>query len=447
VIEKKNKQDILDSLIRAARTAGADAADALLVESVSSGVSYRLGKLEDVERSESSDLGLRVFVGNRVAFVSSTDFSADRLKELPERAVAMARLAPEDKYAGLAPPELLTKTFPNLDLEDPEEPSAGELIERARTVESAAMAVKGITNSEGGGASFGRTAIALSTSEGFRGTYAGTTQNIGVAVLAGEGTSMERDYDYSSARYSADLRKPEDVGKRAGERAIARLNPRQVSSQKVPVVFDQDSASGLLGHFAGAISGASIARGVSFLKDKMGANIFTPGIDIIDDPHRIRGLRSKPFDGEGVGNAKQLLIENGVLKCWLLDTASARQLGLTSNGHAARGTGGPPSPSTTNLYMAPGKLSHDELIADIKQGIYVTELMGFGVNGVTGDYSRGAAGFWIENGKIAYPVSGVTIAGNLKDMFRNLTPANDLEFRHGTNAPTVRVEGMTLAGA
>lgn len=258
---------------------------------------------------------------------------------------------------------------------------------------------------------------------------------------------MERDYDYSSARYSADLRKPEDVGKRAGERAIARLNPRQVSSQKVPVVFDQDSASGLLGHFAGAISGASIARGVSFLKDKMGANIFTPGIDIIDDPHRIRGLRSKPFDGEGVGNAKQLLIENGVLKCWLLDTASARQLGLTSNGHAARGTGGPPSPSTTNLYMAPGKLSHDELIADIKQGIYVTELMGFGVNGVTGDYSRGAAGFWIENGKIAYPVSGVTIAGNLKDMFRNLTPANDLEFRHGTNAPTVRVEGMTLAGA
>ena len=447
MIEKKNKQDILDSLIRAARTAGADAADALLVESVSSGVSYRLGKLEDVERSESSDLGLRVFVGNRVAFVSSTDFSADRLKELPERAVAMARLAPEDKYAGLAPPELLTKTFPNLDLEDPEEPSAGELIERARTVESAAMAVKGITNSEGGGASFGRTAIALSTSEGFRGTYAGTTQNIGVAVLAGEGTSMERDYDYSSARYSADLRKPEDVGKRAGERAIARLNPRQVSSQKVPVVFDQDSASGLLGHFAGAISGASIARGVSFLKDKMGANIFTPGIDIIDDPHRIRGLRSKPFDGEGVGNAKQLLIENGVLKCWLLDTASARQLGLTSNGHAARGTGGPPSPSTTNLYMAPGKLSHDELIADIKQGIYVTELMGFGVNGVTGDYSRGAAGFWIENGKIAYPVSGVTIAGNLKDMFRNLTPANDLEFRHGTNAPTVRVEGMTLAGA
>jgi PmbA protein len=447
VTEKKNKQDILDSLIRAARSAGADAADALLVESVSSGVSYRLGKLEDVERSESSDLGLRVFVGNRVAFVSSTDFSADRLRELPERAVAMARLAPEDKYAGLAPRELLATEFPKLDLEDPVEPSTEVLIERARTVEGSAMAIKGITNSEGGGASFGRSAVALATSEGFYGTYAGTTQNIGVAVLAGEGTDMERDYDYTSARYSTDLRKPEDIGKRAGEKAIARLNPRQVSSQKVPVVFDKDSASGLIGHFAGAISGASIARGVSFLKDKMGAEIFAPGIDIIDDPHRVRGLRSKPFDGEGVRNTKQSLIENGVLQCWLLDTASARQLGLTSNGHAARGTGGPPSPSTTNLYMAPGKISHDQLMGDISQGLYVTELMGFGVNGVTGDYSRGAAGFWIENGKIAYPVSGVTIAGNLIDMFRNLTPANDLEFRHGTNSPTVRVEGMTLAGA
>ncbi len=444
---KKNKQDILDSLIRAARSAGADAADALLVESISSGVSYRLGKLEDVERSESSDLGLRVFIGNRVAFVSSTDFSANRLKELPERAVAMARLAPEDKYAGLASRELLATSFPILDLEDPDEPSTETLIDHARTVESAAMAVNGITNSEGGGANYSRTSIALATSEGFRGSYAGTNQSIGVAVLAGEGTGMERDYDFSSARYASDLRSPDAVGKRAGERAIARLNPRQVSSQKVPVVFDQDSAAGLLGHFAGAISGASIARGVSFLKDKMGAEIFAPGIEIIDDPHRVRGLRSKPFDGEGVRNTKQALIENGVLKCWLLDTASARQLGLTSNGHAARGTGGPPSPSTTNLYMAPGKLTHDELIADIKQGFYVTELMGFGVNGVTGDYSRGAAGFWIENGKISYPVSGVTIAGNLKDMFRNLTPANDLEFRHGTNAPTVRIEGLTLAGA
>ena len=444
--KKQDKQDILDSLIRAARAAGADAADALLVESVSAGVSYRLGKLEDVERAESSDLGLRVFVGARVAFVSSTDFSADRLAELPERAVAMARLAPEDKYAGLAPRELLATTFPALDLEDPNEPSTETLIERAKAIEGAAMAVKGVTNSEGGGASFSRSAIALATSEGFRGTYAGTNHSIGVAVLGGEGTGMERDYDEASARHAADLKDAAAVGKSAGERTIARLNPRPVKSGKVPVVYDPRASSGLVGHFAGAISGASIARGVSFLKDRMGEAVFAPSITIIDDPHRVRGPRSKPFDGEGVRNEKMALIENGVLKCWLLDTASARQLGLTTNGHAARGTGGPPSPSTTNLYMAPGSQSRDELIADIKDGFYVTELMGMGVSSVTGDYSRGAAGFWIESGKIAYPASGVTIAGNLKDMFLNMTPANDLEFRHGTNAPTIRVEGMTLAG-
>jgi PmbA protein len=444
VAKKQDKQDILASLIRGARNAGADAADALFVESVAAGVSYRLGKLEDVERAEAFDLGLRVFVGARVAFVSSTDLTA--LTELPERAVAMARLAPEDKYAGLAPKELLATKFPSLDLEDPNEPPTETLIERAKTVEAAAMAVKGITNSEGGGASFSRSAIALATSEGFYGSYAGTSHGIGVAVLGGEGTSMERDYDEHSARHAGDLKDPAAVGKSAGERTIARLNPRSVKSQKVPVVYDPRASAGLIGHFAGAISGASIARGVSFLKDKMGQTIFAPSINIIDDPHRIRGPRSKPFDGEGVRNEKMALIENGVLKMWLLDTASARQLGLTTNGHAARGTGGPPSPSVTNLYMAPGPLSRDELIADIKQGFYVTELMGMGVSNVTGDYSRGASGFWIENGKIAYPVSGVTIASNLKDMFLNMTPANDLEFRHGTNAPTIRVEGMTLAG-
>ena len=444
---KQNKEEILDSLIQAARKAGADAADALLVESVSAGVSYRLGKLEDVERAESTDLGLRVFVGAKVAFVSSNDLSKDRLAGLPERAVAMARLAPEDKYAGLAPKELLARDFPSLDLEDRDEPSTETLIERARAVEGAAMAVPGITNSEGGGASFGRSSIALATSEGFRGGYAATSHGIGVAVLGGEGTGMERDYAESSARHASDMEAPGVVGKRAGERTIKRLNPRQAKSQRAPVIYDPRVSASLVGSFAGAISGSSIARGVSFLKDKMGQAVFGPAINIIDDPHRLRGHRSKPFDGEGVANRKMALIENGVLTAWLLDTASAKQLGLTTNGHAARGTGGPPSPSTTNLYMAPGKLSPEELMADIKDGFYVTETMGFGVNGVTGDYSQGAAGFWIENGKIAYPVSGVTIASNLKEMFLNLTPANDLEFRHGTNAPTIRVEGMTIAGS
>jgi len=442
-----NPQDILASLIDAAKKAGADAADALHVQGVASSVSYRLGKLEDVERAENSDLGLRVFVGQRVAFVSSSDFSAEALAALPGRAVAMARLAPEDKFAALAPKDRLARDIPALDLEDPAEPSAERLIELAREVEGAALAVPGVTNSEGGGASFSRHAVALATSTGFYGRYAGTSHSIGVAVLAGEGTGMERDYDQASARHADDLRAAADIGRKAGEKAVARLNPRKVKSQAVPVVLHPDEAAGLLGHFSGAISGAAIARGVSFLKDRMGEKVFAPGIRIVDDPHRVRGLRSKPFDGEGVANRRMALIEDGVLTSWLLDCASARQLGLETTGHAARGTGGPPMPATTNLYLEPGTLSPAKLIADIDRGFYVTELMGMGINGVTGDYSRGAAGFWIEKGRIAYPVSEVTIAGNLKDMFANLTPASDLEFRHGTNAPTVRIEGMTLAGS
>jgi PmbA protein len=439
--------EILGSLLDAAKRAGADAADALFVENVSASVSYRLGKLEDVERSESADLGLRVFLGAKVAFVSSTDFSPEALNGLPERAIAMARLAPEDKYAGLAPKERLAKNIPDLDLADAEEPAPETLVARARDAEAAAMAVKGVMNSEGGGASFSSAGIALATSDGFYGRYAGTSHSIGVAVLAGEGTGMERDYDHASARHASDLRSATDIGHTAGTRTVARMNPRKVKSQSVPVVYDVRESAGLVGHFAGAISGAAIARGVSFLKDRMGEDVFGPGISIIDDPHRLRGQRSKPFDGEGVANQRRALIEKGRLTTWLLDCASARQLGLETTGHAARGTGGPPHPSATNLYMEAGTLSLEELIADIKQGFYVTELMGMGVNGVTGDYSRGAAGFWIENGKIAFPVSEVTIAGNLKDMFKHLTPANDLVFRHGTNAPTLRIEGMTIAGA
>jgi PmbA protein len=447
VTQRPDPHALLDDLIRAARHAGADRADALMVESVAASVSYRLGKLEDLERAESRDLGLRVFVGARVAFVSSTDLGKSTLQELPARAVAMARLAPEDAYACLAPADRLARSFPDLDLEDRIEPSADELIARAKDVEAAAMAVPGITNSEGGGASFGRTGISLATSEGFYGAYAGTAHGLGVAVLAGDGTEMQRDYDSVSARHSGDLERTEDVGRRAGERTVARLNPRKVKSQAVPVVFDPLVSSGLLGHFAGAISGSAIARGVSFLKDGMEQQIFSPAITIVDDPHRLRGHRSKPFDGEGVANRRMTLVDKGILKTWLLDCASGRQLGLPSTGHAARGTGGPPSPSSTNLYMEPGALTPEALIGDITDGLYITELIGMGVNGVTGDYSRGAAGFWIENGAITYPVAEVTIAGNLKEMFRNITAANDLVFRHGTNAPTLRIEGMTVAGA
>jgi PmbA protein len=443
----KDAPERLQDLLRAAKAAGADAADAIFVNGVSASVSYRLGKLEDVERAESSDLGLRVFVGQRVAFVSSTDLSDRALAGLPGRAVAMARLAPEDRFATLAMADLLARDWPDLDIEDSAEPSAETLIERARTVEGAALAVKGVSNSEGGGASFGRSSVVLATTQGFVGRYSGTSHGVGVAVVAGEGTAMERDYDSAGARHGSDLDPPELVGRRAGERAVERLNPRKAKSQAVPIVYDPRVSMSLLGHFAGAISGASIARGVSFLKDKLGKAVFSKAVRVIDDPHRKRGLRSKPFDGEGVANSRHALIENGVLTTWMLDCASARQLGLKSTGHAARGTGGPPSPSPTNLYMEPGIQTPDELMADIRDGFYVTELIGMGVNGVTGDYSRGAAGFWIENGKRVYPVSEVTIAGNLKEMFLHLSPANDLVFRHGTNAPTLRVEGMTVAGA
>jgi PmbA protein len=266
-------------------------------------------------------------------------------------------------------------------------------------------------------------------------------------VIAGEGTAMERDYDYATSRFGKDLEAPDVVGKRAAERAVKRLNPRKAKTQAAPVIFDPRVAPSLLGHFAGAISGAAIARGVSFLKDRLNSEVFRSDIIIVDDPHRRRGLRSKPFDGEGVANGRKVIIENGRLTTWFLDSASARQLGLQTTGHAARGTGGPPSPSPTNLYMAAGAYSPKELMSDVREGFYVTELIGMGVNGVTGDYSRGAAGFWIEKGEIAYPVSEVTIAGNLKEMYLNLTPANDLVFRYGTDAPTLRVDGMTIAGA
>lgn len=445
--DKSSALDLASMLVERARHAGAEAAEVLVAESASLSVSWRLGKLEDVERSEGRDIGLRVFIGKKQATVSSTDTSEAALQPMIERAVAMARAAPEDPWCGLADKALLARVWPDLDIEDKTPSlSAEELAALAAEAEEAALAVKGVTNSGGASAGTGRSTATLVTSAGFAGTYAGTSSSFSCSVLAGEGTAMERDYDYSSMRHKADLERPAEIGRRAGEKAVRRLHPRKVSSQAVPVVYDPRVSGGLIGHFAGAISGSAIARGTSFLKKAMGQRIFPESISIVDDPHMKRGLRSKPFDGEGVANRRMTLVEDGVLTTWLLDTATARQLGLESTGHAARGTGGPPSPSTTNLYMEAGCLTVKELIADIRVGLYITELIGMGVNGVTGDYSRGASGFWIENGEIAYPVSEITVAGNLKDMFLNMTPADDLEFRYGTNAPTIRVEGMTIAG-
>ena len=438
--------NLLDDLIAKARAAGADAADAVLFDSASVSLAQRLGKTEKLERSESGDLGLRVFVGKRQAIVSSTDRSTKVLDELVERAIAMARVVPEDGFAGIADPEQLARSWPDLDICDSEEPSSETLIERARVAEEAALAVQGVTNSEGADAGWSRSTIAIAASNGFAGTYGVSRQSLSASVIVGTGTGMERDYDYDSKVYGADLRDAAEIGREAGERAVRRLNPRRVKSCKVPVVFDPRVSRGLLGHLTGAISGPSIARGTSFLKDKMGQQIFAPSITIVDDPHVKRGLRSRPFDAEGVEVKRRTLIENGVLTTWLLDLRSARQLGLQTTGPAARGTSGPPGPAPANVYMAAGKRSRADILAEIKDGFYLTDLMGMGVNGVTGDYSRGAGGFWIENGQIAYPVNEITIAGNLKDLFLNMEAADDLELRFGMDAPTVRIDGMTIAG-
>ncbi|HKF71874.1 MAG TPA: metallopeptidase TldD-related protein [Stellaceae bacterium] len=438
--------DILTALIAKAKRLGADAADAVLFEGASISHARRLGKTEKLERSEGYDLGLRVFFGKRQATVSSNDRAPAALEELAERAIAMARVVPEDPYCGIAPPEELARDIPKLDIVDPAEPTTEMLIERAAAAEDAARSVPGITNSEGASAGWGRSKMVLAASNGFTGSYDVSGQGVSVAVVAGSGTEMEQDYDDTQAVYGADLEDAAAVGKRAGERAVKRLKPRKVASQKVPVVFDPRVARGLLGHLIGAISGPAIARGTSFLKDRLGQPVFAKGITVREDPHRRRGLRSKPFDGEGIANRCRAIVEDGVLTTWLLDLASARQLGLKTTGHAARGTGSPPGPSPTNLWLEPGPLGPQALMAEIAQGFYVTELMGMGVNGITGDYSRGAAGYWIEKGSIAYPVSEVTIAGNLKDMFLHLAAASDLEFKTGFDAPTVRIEAMTVAG-
>jgi PmbA protein len=443
---KTDPLSLLSDLLERARKAGADAADALFADSVSLAHTQRLGATEKLEREESREVGLRVFIGRRQAAVSSTDFGTAALDEMVERALAMARTVPEDPHCGLAPAELLARDAPDLDLADDAEPTPETLRDRAGAAEDAARAVPGVTNSEGAEASWGRTAIALAGTNGFAGAYATTRHGVMAAVIAGEGTAMEIDYESASAVYGADLEDPEAVGRRAGERAVRRLKPRKAKTAQIPVVLERRLSNSLLGHLAQAISGAAIARHVSFLQDAMGEAVFAPGIVVVDDPHRRRGLRSKPFDGEGVANRRLNLVEDGVLRSWLLDLRSARQLGLTTTGHAARGTAGPPSPAPTNLYMEAGRMSPKELVSDIAQGLFVTDLIGFGVNTVTGDYSRGAAGLWIENGEVTYPVSEVTVASNLKDMFRSLVPADDLEFRYGTNAPTIRIDGMTLAG-
>ncbi len=437
----------LSDLVAAAKRAGADAADALLVQNASLSVSRRLGKIEQLERAEGFDLGLRVFLGSRQAIVSSTDADPKGFAALAERAVAMAKVVPEDAFGGLPDRFDPPRDPAPLDLLDPSEPTAEELIARAASAEDSALAVAGVTNSEGADASWGRVAIALAMSNGFAGQYARSSHSLSCTALAGQGTGMERDYEWSSVVHLADLDDPAEIGRKAAQKAVARLNPVRAKTARIPVVYDPRVSASLLGHLTGAINGAAVARGTSFLRDFLGKPVLATGLTVRDDPTRRRGLRSRPFDGEGMAGQPRAIVEDGVLTTWLMDWRSARQLGMASTGHASRGTGGPPGPAPSNLWLEPGPLSPTELMADIAEGLYVTDLIGMGVNGVTGDYSRGAAGFMIRNGRLAEAVSEITIAGNLKEMFRHMTAANDLVFRRGSDAPTIRIEGLTLAGA
>jgi PmbA protein len=436
----------LAQILDLAKRAGADAADVLLIERRSVSVGWRLGELEELERKEETDLGLRVFVGRRQAVAATSRTDRTTIEPLMAELVLSARHLPEDPWAGLSDPDELARDVPDLDLEDGHEPTVEDLMQAAAACEDAARAVPGITNSEGAGAAWSSARVSLAASNGFSGSYRRTAHRLGVVVLAGSGTAMERDYEYRSATHRADLPTPEEIGRKAAERTIRRLGPQKAGTAEVPVVFDPRVASSLAGHLVAAISGEAIARGTSFLKDRLGQQVLADGITILDDPHRRRGLASRPFDVEGVATLRRALVDRGRLTTWLLDQSSARRLGLRSTGHAARGTSSVPAPAASNLTIEPGTMTPAELMADIREGFYVTETMGMGVNLVTGDYSRGAAGFRIANGEIAHPVSEVTIAGNLGDMFRRMTAADDLVIKGSNDAPTVRIDGMTVAG-
>jgi PmbA protein len=438
--------EFLDLALSAARAAGADAADALLVERRSLDVRWRLGDLEGLERKEERELGVRLLVGRRQACASTSRLDGASVRDLVRELAESARHLPEDPYAGLADAGELLASPPALDLADDDEPEAEALMQAAAACEGAARAVSGISNSEGASAGWSRRTLTLAATNGFRGTYTRSTHHLGITVLAGEGTAMERDHEWRTASHRADLPPPAEIGRIAAERTVRRLGPRKVASAMVPVVYDPRVASSLVRHLVAAINGEAVAKGTSFLKDARGEPVCDRGVVILDDPLRPRGLASRPFDAEGLAGTRRRLVDAGMLTTWLLDLATARRLGLRSTGHAGRGVGGPPAPAATNLTLEPGGATPAELMSDIKSGFYVTDLMGMGVNMVTADYSRGAAGFWIEGGKIAWPVSEVTIAGSLRDMLRALAPASDLEIRGRCDAPTVRVDGMTVAG-
>jgi PmbA protein len=441
------KSEILHDVVDAALNAGADAAEAVGAERRALSVTVRMGALEEVEREESRDLGLRVFVGRRQAVVSGSDLSPAARARLVERAVAMARLAPEDPYCGFAPDDRLAKGAPaDLDLYDPAEPAAEALEADAREAEDAARAIKGVSNSDGGSATWSEGAWRMVTSAGFEGAHRASSFSRYASAIAGEGSAMERGGDGRSTRHAADLPDAASIGAEAGRRAVARLGARKIKSRTAPVMFENRLAASLMGPLIGAISGPAVARGVSFLKDKLGAPLFDSSVSILDEPHRLRGLGSAPFDDEGVATTPRAIIDKGVLTTWLLNSASARQLSLQTTGHAARGLAGPPGVSTHNLTLMPGARTRAQLMADAGEGLLVTSMFGPSLNANTGDWSVGVSGVWFVGGEAAYPVTEITVAGNLIDLYARLVPADDLELRGSNNAPSILIDGMAIAG-
>lgn len=439
-------EEAISYILQRTKALGADAADVIAVQGADVSIAVRQGKTETLQRSESAGLGIRALVGKRQAMVSVSDCLPENLSTAAKQVVAMAKVVPEDPFVQMADETLWIKEIPNLDLYDHHEPSIEHLLKQTIETEAAALSVAGITNSEGAEAGYGTNQVWFANSFGFFEQYKTSSTSLSVSVLAGSSDAMERDYAYHMVRHASDLRTPHSIGMEAANRTLARLHPRQPRTASVPIVFDPRISKGIVSILVSAINGASIARGTSFLKEAKGKTIFPKGVTIINDPHRLRGSGSRPFDGEGLACRKWALVEDGTLTEWLLDLRSANQLGLKSTGNAARAIGSAPSPAAHNVHMENGVVSPKEMIAEIKDGFYVTEVFGSGVNLITGDYSQGAAGFWIENGVISYPVSEVTIAGQLKDMFNAITPANDLVFEYQINAPTLRIDGMMVAG-
>lgn len=441
--------DLTDALLAAAKRAGAEAADALAVDGTSVSIDVLKGKLEHAERSEGVEIGLRVLLGKRQACVSASDTKPETLTMMAERAVAMAREAPEDPYCGLADADQLARDWDvaALDMVDNSPAlSPADLQDMAARAEAAALAVSGVSQVSGAGAGYGDRRIHLAATNGFQGGYRRTGTSLSCVAITGSGTGMERDYYGDSRIHRADMDSPEDVGRMAGERTIARAGATKPPTGAFPVVYDERVAGQLIGHLLGAVSGSSVARGATYLRDAMGHAVLPAHLSLVEDPLMPRISGSRPFDGEGLPVCARDIVRDGVLMGWTLDLATARKLGLRSTGNGARGTSSPPSPSVTNVRLTPGDVTRADLLADMGTGLLITSMIGSSINATTGDYSRGASGFWVENGEIVRPVNECTVAGNLRDMLMTIRPANDARLHVGRQVPSLLVEGLTIAG-